>query len=219
MIFFRLGGVGYFAYYSLAVCPPESWDTGSLARFIFLLLGLQATLYWDFVMAYAFVNYYPFSIECKTSLSKTQYILQALYAFLFMAGLDPIVVPQALECSAQVGLHYKLIGSLLIINIIGALEQFYAIILQFTWINDLIYNCNAVLSKKMPSLEEIKETLDQYELLRFSVQGFMLLIYTPLQVFTIFAFFVGIGGNIKISLKKCVIIRYVLYKIYIYFFL
>ena len=183
-----------FAYYNIVECPPATWDNPSMATFVFMLLGLPATITWDIAMADAFVKYHPYSLETKVGVTTYQIIFQGLFSIFFMAGLDPLIVPQALVCSTQPLYHYKMIAALFVNNIMGCPEQFYAIILQFSWLNDLIFNCKTVLAKPSPSLEEIKAVLAQYEQLKDSVQWFLLMLYTPLQIFTIFAFFVGTRG-------------------------
>ena len=165
-------------------------------------MGLPCTMTWNFAMAKAFVNYQPYSLQLGTGITCSQLVDQLLCAFVFTAGFNPLLLyPQVLTCSSSPWLHFMLIGCMLFINIFGFIEQFYGSCFILSWLNAFILSCGQVIDKRLPGLTDIQKILDQYAQLKKSIQLFLFFLFPPLQIFVIFAFYVGTRGNSLKSLQ------------------
>ena len=58
-----------------------------------------------------------------------------------------------------------------------------------------------MIDKRLPDLTDIQKILDQYAQLKKSIQLFLFFLFPPLQIFVIFAFYVGTRGNFLKSLQ------------------
>ena len=188
----RFGSGGFVAYYNIVVCPPESWSPLSLATLLFVLFAAQGSLVFPLVMGEAIVRYQPFSLKCKVGSTRPQWVMLILTVIVFYVGSNTVLVPTMLKCSSQT-YSTTLIGVMLLNNIMGSIDQLLAMNMIFTWCNDIVYNGKAILDK-IPTHEDIKEIICQYEVLRYAVERFIFSIYLSLQLLSILVFYVGTEG-------------------------
>ena len=190
---YRLGSVGLVGYYNIVVCPPESWSIRSLVAFLFIISVSGVTLTFPLVIGEAFVRYKPFSLKCKVGSTRQQWITLILTLLLFYGGMNTVFVPTVLKCPSQT-FNIAIFGVMLLIFIMGSIEQFISLNMIYSWLNDVVYTGKAILNKEFPNLLEIQEIINQYEALRYSVDRFIFSMYLCLQLTTILVFYVGTEG-------------------------
>ena len=187
-----MGSGGLVVYYNVAVCPPETWNAHSLATFVFILFAAQGSILFPIVIGEAFVRFQPFSIKCKVGSTRLQWIIVVLNMLLFYCGFV-VLVPTALKCSSPT-FNIAICGTMLLIAIMGTLEQTMAFDMVFSWLNGMIYASRAVLAKEFPTQAEIKNIICQCEALKYSVGCFIFSTYLSLQLVAIFVFYIGTDG-------------------------
>lgn len=187
---------GLFVYYNVAVCPPESWSAHSFATFIFMLMAVQGSLLFLPMTAEGMVRYQPFSLKCNAETTKCLLMFLVLATLLVLFGMNLVFALRVLKCSSQ-AFNIAISATMLPINIMSFIEQVMSFHMVFLWLNDIINNGKALLEKELPSLAEIKDILNQYETLKYSVDRMIFITYLCLQLVTILAFYIGTEGKNK----------------------
>lgn len=193
----RLGLFGFFLYYNLFECPPDNWNSHSMVTVIFTAFGMIATLKFPFLLSIAFVRYAPYSLNIRTGLTGLQAGVLPLIIIMFFGGFDLVVLPTFLTCSSSMWCTIGICLTVTASNIMGCIEQGICHSIFGSWMNEMIENCKAVLTKKNPTIGEIQSILHQYETLEFALEHFLFLLFTSLQIVAILAFSVGIKGKRK----------------------